>query len=67
MHHRLAGPAALRARLVLHEEFGDLDQARDVLDRLTRVLDTLDEPEPVPADTDQPTPTQRSRRRQKKE
>jgi transcriptional regulator with XRE-family HTH domain len=56
VHPRLAGPAALRARLLLREQFGDLDQARDVLDRLTRILDTLDQPEPPQGDTIQPTP-----------
>jgi hypothetical protein len=67
VHPRLAGPAALRARLLLREQFGDLDQARDVLRRLTGILDALDEPEtePVPADTDQPSPTPGTRRRQK--
>jgi hypothetical protein len=65
VHPRLAGPAALRARLLLREQFGDLDQARDVLDRLTSILDTLDQPEPEPADTDQPSPTPGTRRRQK--
>jgi hypothetical protein len=65
VHPRLAGPAALRARLLLREQFGDLDQARDVLHRLTGILDALDQPEPEPPDTDQPAPTPGTRRRQK--
>jgi hypothetical protein len=64
VHPRLSGPAALRTRLLLREQFGDLDRARDVLTRLTTVLDALDQPEPEPADTDQPTPTPGTRRRQ---
>jgi hypothetical protein len=67
VHPRLAGPGALRARLLLREQFGDLDQARDVLRRLSGILDALDEPEtePVAADTDQPTPPPGTRQRQK--
>jgi transcriptional regulator with XRE-family HTH domain len=65
VHHRLSGPAALRSLVLLREQFGDLDRARDVLTRLTTVLDTLDQPEPEHADTDQPTPTPGTRRRQK--
>lgn len=44
VHPRLAGPAAMRAQLLLREQFGDLDRARDVLNRLTATLDLLDEP-----------------------
>lgn len=44
VHPRLAGPAALRAKLLLREHFGDLDAARDVLARLTATLNHLDEP-----------------------
>jgi transcriptional regulator with XRE-family HTH domain len=58
VHPRLAGPAAVRARLLLREQFGDLDQARDVLSRLSTILAALDEPEPD--DTDQPEPARRS-------
>jgi len=43
VHPRLAGPAALRAQLLLRQQFGDLDAARDVLTRLTATLDHLDE------------------------
>lgn len=46
VHPRLAGPAALRAQLLLRQQFGDLDRARDVLNRLTATLDLLDEPGP---------------------
>ena len=65
VHPRLAGPAALRVRLLLHEQFGDLDQARDVLSRLSTILAVLDEPEPD--DTDQPERARRSGRRQTKD
>ena len=58
VHPRLAGPAAVRARLLLREQFGDLDQARDVLSRLSTILAALDEPEPD--DTDEPEPARRS-------
>jgi hypothetical protein len=44
VHPRLAGPAALRARLHLRQQFGDLAAARDVLNRLAATLDLLDEP-----------------------
>jgi transcriptional regulator with XRE-family HTH domain len=64
VHPRLAGPAALRAQLLLREQFGDLGQARDVLHRLTSILDTLEQPGPEPADPDQPTPAPGTRRRQ---
>ena len=42
VHPRLRGPAALRARLLLRDEFGDIDNARDLLARLIAVLDDLD-------------------------
>jgi len=45
VHPRLAGPAALRAQLLLRQQFGDLDRARDVLHRLTTTLDLLEGPE----------------------
>jgi transcriptional regulator with XRE-family HTH domain len=69
VHPRLAGPAALRARVLLREQFGDLDRARDVLARLTTILDALDEPEheAAPADTERPAPTRWTRRRQKQQ
>jgi hypothetical protein len=44
VHPRLAGPTALRAQLLLRQQFGDLDRARDVLNRLTATLDLLDRP-----------------------
>jgi hypothetical protein len=50
VHPRLAGPAALRAKLLLREHFGDLDAARDVLERLTTALHELGQPEPVRGD-----------------
>ncbi len=43
VHPRLAGPAAIRAQLLLRQQFGDLDRACDVLDRLTATLDLLDD------------------------
>ena len=45
VHPRLQGPAALRARLLLRDEFGDIDNARELLARLIAVLDDLDEPD----------------------
>ena len=44
VHPRLVGPAAMRAQLLLREQFGDIDRARDVLNRLSATLDLLDEP-----------------------
>ena len=44
VHRRLAGPAALRAQVLLRQQFGDLDRARDVLNRLAATIDLLDEP-----------------------
>lgn len=46
VHPRLAGPAAVRAQLLLRQQFGDLDRARDVLTRLTATLDLLDQDAP---------------------
>lgn len=66
VHPRLAGPAALRAQLLLRQQFGDLTAAREVLTRLTTTLDTLSQPEPAPDDTPQHTPTP-ARRRPKQE
>jgi transcriptional regulator with XRE-family HTH domain len=63
VHPRLAGPAAVRARLLLREQFGDLDHARDVLSRLTMILASLDEPDPEQDDTDQPEPARPSAHR----
>jgi hypothetical protein len=44
VHPRLAGPAALRAKLLIREHLGDLDAARHVLERLATILQELDEP-----------------------
>jgi hypothetical protein len=44
VHPRLRGPAALRAGLLLRDELGDIDNARDLLTRLIAVLDGLEEP-----------------------
>jgi hypothetical protein len=41
VHQRLAGPAALRAGHLLRQQFGDLDAARTVLQRLATLLDEL--------------------------
>ncbi|MFP5254489.1 MAG: helix-turn-helix domain-containing protein [Acidimicrobiia bacterium] len=64
VHPRLAGPAALRVALLVREQFGDVDAARDVLTRLTALLDALDQP--ATDDTDQP-PTKRAKRQRQKE
>jgi hypothetical protein len=65
VHPRLAGPAALRAQLLLREQFGDLKAAREVLDRLTATLDELGQPQPAPTDTQQQTAAPTGRRRSK--
>jgi hypothetical protein len=65
VHDRLAGPAGLRARLALREQFGDLAAARDVLGRLAAALDVLEQPEPAPNDTQQQEATPVGRRRRK--
>ena len=44
VHPRLHGPAALRAKVLLRDELGDIDNARDLLARLIAVLDDLDVP-----------------------
>lgn len=62
VHPRLAGPAALRAQLLLRHQFGDLDAARDALARLASVLDVLEQPEPAPDDTPQQGATSAGRR-----
>lgn len=62
-HPRLAGPAGLRARLLLREEFGDLAAARDVLRRLAAALDILEQTVPAPDDTQQQKPAPASRGR----
>jgi hypothetical protein len=56
VHPRLAGAAALRARLLLREQFGDLDAARDVLARLIAALDDIAQPTPDVDDTPQQKP-----------
>ncbi len=62
VHPRLQGPASLRARLLLRDELGDVDNARDLLTRLIAVLDQLDE-----LDTDtRPAATQDNPRRTKR-
>jgi len=40
---RVAPLAAQRARALLRRSFGDIAEARDVLERLTELIDTLDE------------------------
>jgi hypothetical protein len=62
VHPRLAGPAALRAQLLLRQQFGDLDAARDVLARLASVIDVLEQPEPALDDTQQQEATSAGRR-----
>lgn len=50
VHQRLIEPARLRARVLLRDQLGDLDQAKDVLTRLTSVLSELDDAQPLPVD-----------------
>jgi hypothetical protein len=66
IHPRLAGPAALRAKLLLRDQFGDLAAARDVLARLSAALDDLEQPEPSPDDTEQQKATPSGGRRKKR-
>jgi transcriptional regulator with XRE-family HTH domain len=65
VHPRLAALTTLRARMLLREQFGDLDAARQVLGTLRDVLDTLDQPEPAHHDTPRQTAPRRSRSRRK--
>lgn len=44
VHQRLAEPARLRARMLLRDQLGDLDDAKDVLAKLMQVLTDLDDP-----------------------
>jgi hypothetical protein len=44
VHHRLAEPTRLRARMLLRDQLGDLDDAKDVLAKLMLVLTDLDDP-----------------------
>jgi hypothetical protein len=67
VHHRLAGPAGLRARLALHEQFGNLAAARDVLTRLAAALSDLEQPEPALDDTQQQEAAPAGRRRKKEQ
>lgn len=62
VHRRIAGPTALRAQLLLRQQFGDLAAARDVLARLATVLDVLQQPEPSPDGTQQQQATPAGRR-----
>ena len=63
VHPRLAGPAALRARLLIREHLGDIDAARDVLNRLTTILEQLDDT--ATDDPGQPQATPSGTRRHK--
>lgn len=51
VHPRLAALTTLRARMLLRQQLGDIDAARDVLDTIGEILDTLDQPEPTHDDT----------------
>ena len=51
VHPRLAALTTLRARMLLRQQLGDIDAARDVLSTIGEILDTLDQPEPVHDDT----------------
>lgn len=44
VHHRLEDSARLRARMLLRDQLGGLDQAVDVLTRLKELLQELDDP-----------------------
>ena len=46
VHPRLTEQARLQARLLIREQLGNLDQAADVLTRLTALLAELDQPAP---------------------
>jgi hypothetical protein len=56
VHPRLAGPSALHAQLLLCQQFGDVDAARDVLARLIAALDDIAQPTPDVDDTPQQKP-----------
>jgi hypothetical protein len=47
VHHRLEDSARLRARMLLRDQLGGLDEAMDVLTRLKELLQELDDP-PAP-------------------
>jgi hypothetical protein len=53
--------------VLLREQFGDLDRARDVLGRLAAALEALEQPEPAPDDTQQQKATPAGRRRRKEQ
>jgi len=63
VHDRLDHPAAIRAQILLREHFGDVDAAREVLERITAVLSDLDETAPADTKEYQVTPAPPSRRR----
>ena len=58
VHQRLEHPAALRAQMLLREQFGDLDAPRDVLERVVASLDALDHLAPDATGEDEVTPTE---------
>jgi hypothetical protein len=51
VHPRLAALTTLRARMLLRQQLGDIDAARDVLGTIGAILDALDQPEPTHDDT----------------
>jgi hypothetical protein len=51
VHPRLAALTTLRARMLLRQQLGDIDAAREVLTALGEILDALDQPEPTHEDT----------------
>lgn len=57
--------ARLRARVLLRQEFGDLDEAHRVLERLAALLEELDEDEPVDTKQDKPARKRRTSRSNK--
>lgn len=62
VHPRLAALTTVRARMLLREQFGDVDAARHVLATLGDVLDILDQPEPIHDDTPRQKTTRSPRR-----
>ncbi|HEY9562431.1 MAG TPA: helix-turn-helix transcriptional regulator [Nocardioides sp.] len=67
IHPRLAGPAALRAQLLLRQQFGDLTAAREVLARLAATLEELGQAEATPGDTERRKTAPTGRRRTKEQ
>jgi hypothetical protein len=63
VHPMLDDLLRLQARRQLRDRFGDVDQARDVLNALTALLDELDDPTLGVAETDKAQQDTRAKRR----